>query len=161
MARPEEPYTFKSEVVRVEGAMNPHGVPVPDSVAESLRKAGTRRLIVRINGYTMKRGLQGSREYGSHLVVGLDLLKKAGAGLGSVVAVEIEVDPAPDEVDVCDELLIALEQDEAARERWETLTPGKQRGLAYHVSSAKREETRVKRALDIALKLRTNTLYGD
>ncbi|MEM9160053.1 MAG: YdeI/OmpD-associated family protein [Verrucomicrobiota bacterium] len=154
-------FEFESQVVRVEGSISPHAVPVPDEVAEVFWDSGTRRLLVRINGYEMRRGLQGSREFGSHLVVGLSLLKEVGVGLGDVVRVEMEADPNPDEVDVCDELLIALEQDEVARERWGELTPGKKRGLAYHVGSAKREETRIKRALDVAEKLRTRTLYGD
>lgn len=58
--------------------MNPHGIPVQDSISAPLREAGIRRLIVRVNGYEMRRALQGSQEFGSHLVVGLGLLKKAG-----------------------------------------------------------------------------------
>ncbi len=77
------------------------------------------------------------------------------------LTVTIEPDPEPNAIDVCDEFLIALEQDPDAMERWEELTPGKQRSLAHHVSSAKREETRIKRALDLAMKLRTRTLHGD
>ncbi len=141
--------------------MNPHGIPVPDEVAVALRKAGVKRLLVAINGYELRRGLQGSRAFGSHLVVGLSLLKEAGAALGDTVSVVVEPDPEPDAVDVCDEFLIVLEQDPEAKERWETLTAGKQRGIALHVNSGKREETRIKRALDIAMKLRTRTLYGD
>ncbi|MBK1877526.1 YdeI/OmpD-associated family protein [Pelagicoccus mobilis] len=154
-------YKFKSRVVRVDGAMNPHGIPIPDEVSEALWESATRRLLVRVNGYELRRGLQGSREFGSHIVVGLSLLREAGASLGDAVKVEVEADPNANGIDVCDELLIALEQDKAARDRWESLTLGKQRGLAYHVGSAKREETRIKRALDIAEKLRTGTLSGD
>ncbi len=154
-------FEFVSQVVRVDGAMEPHGVPVPDEVSESLREAGIGRLLVRINGYEMRRGLQGSRAFGSHLVVGLSLLKEAGVKLGDQVSVVIEPDPDPDSIDICDELLIALEQDPDAKKRWDELSPGKRRGIAYHVSSAKREDTRIKRALDMAMKLRTRTLYGD
>lgn len=154
-------FKFSSIVCRVGGAMNPHGIPVPQEVAVPLRKAGISRLIVTINGYKLRRGLQGSSEFGSHLVVGLELLKEAGVGLGGKVFVELKPDPNPNQIDVCDELIIALEQDDEAKERWESMTPGKQRGIAYHVSRAKREETRIKRALDIAMKLRTRTLHGD
>lgn len=51
--------------------MDPHGIPVLDSVSGQLREAAVSRLIVKINGYEMRRALQGSREFGSHLVVGL------------------------------------------------------------------------------------------
>ncbi len=152
---------FDSIVCRVEGAMNPHGIPVPNEISGIYRDAGIRRLLVRIKGHEMRRGLQGSHEFGSHLVVGLELLKEIGVGLGDEVTVEVEPDPTPDRVDVCDELLIALEQDEEAKRRWETMSSGKQRSIAHHVTSAKRDETRIKRALDIAMKLRTRTLHGD
>jgi hypothetical protein len=33
--------------------------------------------------------------------------------------------------------------------------------MAGYVTGAKREETRIKRALEMAYKLRTHTLYGD
>lgn len=153
--------SFDSTVYRLDGAMQPHGIPVPDEVAERLRAEGVRRLVVRINGYELKRGLQGGSENGSYLVVGLDLLKAAGVTLGDAVSVEVAPDPEPERIELCDELLIVLEQDEGARVRWDSLTLGKQRGLAYHVGSAKREETRIKRALDIGFKLKTNTLHGD
>jgi uncharacterized protein YdeI (YjbR/CyaY-like superfamily) len=103
--------------------MNPHGIPVPDSVSEPLREMGVAE--------------------------------------GDSVAVEIEPDPEPDRVDVCDELLIALEQDFEAKERWDSFTPGKQRSIELYVSGAKREETRIKRAVDIVEKIRTRTLHGD
>lgn len=154
-------YKFESRVVRVGGTMNPHGIPFPDSVAEELFQNSTKRLIVRINGYEMRRGLQGGAESGSHIVVGLSLLKEVGLELGDSVGVEVSQDPDPGAIDLCDELLIALDQDDAAKERWSQLSLGRQRSLAYHVGSAKREETRIRRALDIALKLRTRTLHGD
>jgi len=141
--------------------MNPHGIPVPDNVSATLRDSGVSRLIVTINGYSLRRALQGSKEFGSHIVVGLDLLRQAGAGLGDEVDVQIQQDPHPEHIDLCDELLIALEQDPEAMKKWESMTLGKKRSIAFHVSSAKREETRIKRALDIAMKLRTGSLHGD
>lgn len=153
--------SFESTVYRLDGALQPHGIPVPDEVAEQLHADSIRRLIVWINGYEIMRGLQGGVENGSFLVVGLGLLKEAGVGLGDRVSVVLTPDPEPDRIDLCDELLIVLEQDDDAKARWDTLTLGKQRGLAYHVGSAKREDTRIKRALDIGLKLKTNTLHGD
>ena len=141
--------------------MNPHGIPVPDELARHCRQEGISRLIVTLNGFRMRRGLQGSHELGSHFVVGLNLLEEAGVSPGDTVIIEVEPDPDPDQVDVCDELLIALEQDTEAKARWEALSPGKQRSIAHYVNGAKREETRIKRALEIATKLRTRTLYGD
>ena len=63
--------------------------------------------------------------------------------------------PIPAELDA------ALAQDDEARERWASFTPGRQRSLAIYVAEAKRPASREKRALDLAHKLRTFTLYGD
>ena len=49
----------------------------------------------------------------------------------------------------------------SAAARFASLTPGRQRSLAYYVDSAKRDATRIRRALDLAHKLKTHTLYGD
>ena len=48
-------------------------------------------------------------------------------------------------VDIPAELERALRSSEQLRERWATLSAGKQRGFAHRISSAKREETRRRR----------------
>ncbi len=82
-------YQFESYVRRVDGAMNPHGIPIPCEISDPLWEAGLKRLIVKINGYELRRGLQGSKEKGSHIVVGRDLLTEAGVGTEDKVRVEI------------------------------------------------------------------------
>ncbi len=47
-------------------------------------------------------------------------------------------------VEVDDDVMLALRQAEAS-DRWAALTPGKQRGLLHHVTTAKRPETRAAR----------------
>ncbi|MEM6869113.1 MAG: YdeI/OmpD-associated family protein, partial [Cyanobacteria bacterium P01_C01_bin.121] len=54
-----------------------------------------------------------------------------------------------DAVDVPEALQHALEQDEYAKAVWEKLTPGKRRGFAYRVSSAKTKQTQTRRALEV------------
>lgn len=152
---------FVSRVYRVDGGVQPHALPVPDNFAETLWADGVKRLLVSVNGYELRRALQGSRELGSHIVIGLQFLKEMGVKEGDEVAVRLRPDSNPDQIDICDELMIVLEQDPDAKSRWDGLTKGKQRSLAYHVGGAKQEGIRIKRALDIAMKLRTRTLHGD
>lgn len=94
-------------------------------------------------------------------MMGVAILREAGAKYGDMVQVSIFPDPKPDLIEVCDELAAALELDDAANTRFQSMVPSKRRGLNYYVDSAKRDETREKRALEIAKKLRTYTLYGD
>ncbi len=60
-----------------------------------------------------------------------------------------------------DAFALVLEQDPAARERWDTFPVGRQRSLLHFITSAKQEATQIKRAWELAEKIRTHTLYGD
>ena len=93
--------------------------------------------------------------------MGVALLKELGLQYGDEIEVELCPDPDPDFVDLGEEFTEVLELDEEAAERFYGFTVGKKRGLAHYVNSAKRSETRIKRALEIAHKLKTYTLYGD
>ena len=159
MAR--EPDIFASSVVRMDSGVVTHIVTVPPEIAERYVEAGERRVIVLLNGHEVRRYLFQSANGEFGVIVGRSLLRDIGVALNEPVIVEMTPDPEPDRVDICDELVAALEQDEEAAERFYNWTPGKQRGLALYVAQAKRSETRVKRALEVTYKLRTYTLYGD
>jgi Bacteriocin-protection, YdeI or OmpD-Associated len=76
-------------------------------------------------------------------------LKSAHLAIGSAVEVAFRfVDDG--DVDLPAELQMALTRDAAFRAAWAALTPGKQRGLAYTVASAKKTETRQVRAEQVA-----------
>ena len=154
-------YSFPAPVLRLESQLRQHYVPVPADIAEALDSAGTRRVLATINGHTFRRGLLSSKEGGRFIFVSLEMLKQIGAMLDDIVLVDLVTDPDPDRIDLGEEFEAVLAQDPEAGERFFSMTPGKQRGLAYYVNSGKRVETRIKRALEIARKLRTYTLYGD
>ena len=92
---------------------------------------------------------------------GIQIMKELGIVLGDELMISLDPDPDPDFVELGEEFTEVLELDEEAAARFFSFTPGKQRGLATYVNNAKREETRIKRALEIAHKLKTYTLYGD
>lgn len=71
-------------------------------------------------------------------------IKKAGISIGTVVEVAFKLLPQ-DEVDVPEELSLALEATPSAKKAWSALSAGKRRGLAYMVGSAKRPETKRER----------------
>lgn len=80
-----------------------------------------------------------------YLMVSKAMMKRIGAEFGDEIEVRFSL-ADQDAVNVPDEILHALSQDEQADQVWESLTPGRQRGLSYMVASAKREQTRQKRA---------------
>lgn len=77
-------------------------------------------------------------------------LKRLGKKLGDRVRVAFRLD-ATDRVDLPQALSNALQNDTEMRELWEEQTPGKQRSLAYLVSSAKTAATQEKRLEKVRL----------
>lgn len=162
MARMKGVFRFTAPLVRHETALGvTHLLPVPDEAAAAWKKARVRRLIGTVNGHPVKRALQSHADGGSFILMGRPLLAEIGLTLKSVARVELEPDPAPEELDLPAEWLAVLDQDAAARRRWDGLTVGLKRSLAHFISSAKQESTRIRRSLELAKKLRTHGLHRD
>lgn len=126
---------------------------LPDEVARELPLEANPRLRVRgeVDDYPVHGAWMPSRS-GWYLKLSKELLKKGGYGEGSWVYVRFRV-TGQDEVDVPEALESALQANRRARRVWETLTAGKQRGLAYRVSSAKTAATATKRAAEVMAEL--------
>jgi hypothetical protein len=92
-----------------------------------------------------------------YFMVSPSVLRTAGLRLGQVVDMRFRVDDQ-DRVDVPDALTAALRADPEADAAWRALTPGRQRGLAHLVQSARTEPTQRRRAADIAAALRAGDL---
>lgn len=154
-------HEFVAPVLRLDAPLRMHYVPLPPDVADALLASGTRRVVGTLSGVAIDRAIQGRRDGERFLAVSRTLMREARLDYGDLVEVAIEPHPDPDTVSPPEELAVALEQDDAARARWTTFTPGKQRSLCHYVDSAKRPATRVKRALELAHKIATHTLHGD
>lgn len=80
---------------------------------------------------------------GPFLWTGASLLDRIGLAPGEPV--EVRLRPAPDDrVDVDPDIEAALRAD-CVLDAWESLTPGRRRGLLYQISTARTEPTRQKR----------------
>jgi hypothetical protein len=154
-------FHFASRVVRLETGLRHHILPVPEEAAAAWKKAKVRRLAGTVNGHPVRRALQSHADGGSFIILGQPLLRDIGLTLRSTATVKLGADPRPDDLGLPDELLLVLEQDPEVLVRWNTFTPGRRRSLGTYISTARTEETRIKRSLELARKIRTHTLYGD
>ena len=155
-------HRFKAPILFHCGArMRKHFIPIPDDIAERLRTAGTRRLIVSLNDQVFRRIWQNTKEMGPCLFLSKQMLRNIAGEQGDMVEVEMGIDPEPDHVEICEELQVALQQDDEAARRFYSITPGRQRSLAHYVNSAKRVETRIKRSFELAHQLGTFTVRSD
>lgn len=151
-------HAFLAPVLLTRGGMTPHKLPLPESVAEALADAPTRRMMGTMNGQPFRQALHSSKTDGfQFLALSKGRMKALKLEQGDLVEVELSADPEPDRVDLGAELGAALNADAEARAVWEALTPGLQRGIAYTVTSAKRPETRASRAVETVRRLRVGT----
>lgn len=138
---------FPSEIrvdSQIDAGYMAHYVPIPAQVAVAVGGPGA-RVIGTVDGHPFRRMLHNGPD-GVVLRFGKRWLADLGLQTGADVWIEIERDPEPDRVDLPAELQAALDADADAAWVWESLTPGKKRTLAYHVTRAKRPATRAKRA---------------
>jgi hypothetical protein len=82
------------------------------------------------------------------------LLRTIGAAVGSIVSLRFRL-VAETVVDTPAELSDAIAANPAARERWHSLTPGRQRGLSAMVNTLARPESRQRKASELANLLAT------
>ncbi|MEM6667383.1 MAG: YdeI/OmpD-associated family protein [Pseudomonadota bacterium] len=132
---------------------------VPDAVTDALPMESHPRLRIvgEIGEWPFEGALQPTGE-GWYILLSNRFLKDSGLARGDEVSVQFNV-ADQEAVVVPPELIGALAEDDNASDLWDELTPGKQRGYAYHVSSAKTEPTRVKRAARVVADLFDPTLF--
>ncbi len=138
-----------------------HYVPIPDDVADTLVENKTRRVILEVNDKTAKRYMYQHRDGEFRVIVGLSTLRELGHRPGDVMLMSLFPDPDPDAIDVPEEFEEALAEHPEARKRFDSWTPGRKRSAVSYITQAKRPQTRVKRAFELAYKMETYTLHGD
>lgn len=134
-------------------------IPVPAEVVAKM--PGVKRVLIKIDDREFPRALQGIDSESPFLMMGLQFLKELGLRFGSEFTASVRPDPKPNDPEIAAEFLEALECDDEARARWDTFTPGKRRSLNHYIATAKRPETRERRAIELVVKIRERRLYGD
>jgi antitoxin component of MazEF toxin-antitoxin module len=129
-----------------------HLISLPEAYVASLTP-GRVRLCCEIKGEVLKRATMPDGAGGRGFMIGQTVMKQLGLAEGDEVPVTVWEDSAPEEVDVPEELAEALRQEPAAAACWAAASPGRQRGLAYRVASARQLQTRADRAVAVVREL--------
>lgn len=160
----------KSETIEFETVLESHLDPkmgtwhlafVPLDIEAHFGTRGRVRMSGTINGLAVKRALMPAGNGNHMFMVGKDLRTQLKLRLGDTLHVKLTRDEDQDAVELDEAFEIALDLDEAAKARFDSFTPGKQRSLNHYVASAKREETRATRAVDLCRKIANHELHGD
>ncbi|MEM6941691.1 MAG: YdeI/OmpD-associated family protein [Pseudomonadota bacterium] len=119
-------------------------LPLPADVSEALAAEGAKRVEGELGEYPVNLALTKAPVIeGTFLYTGKALLKEAGLAPGETIEVRLRA-ADPDFVEVPSDVSAALR----AADRWalwNSLSPGKRRGLLHPLTTAKRPETRQKR----------------
>lgn len=142
-------YAFEGIVYRTYTTVSYHYVEFPYSAIEEFGMRGPVRVICQLNGQEYFRALIPSGNGQHHLILSQAMRKQTGAALGSTVRVELWQDPDPNRLMIPEELEAAFELEPAAERKFNTLGLGAKRGMCHWIDSAKRPETRAKRAAEM------------
>jgi hypothetical protein len=120
------------------------GIEVPDEVMEALGSGKRPAVKVTVNGYSYRSTVA---SMGGRSMVSLSAEHRAGAGVagGDEVEVDMELDTAPREVTVPDDLAAALDAEPAARATFDGLSYSNKSWHVLQITGAKTEETRQRR----------------
>lgn len=151
-------HAFEVEIVRHSMGTNAKGelhytvVFAPSEVVAALPGGGP----LRVAGEVAEMPVEGAlmpTDGRRYLMVPRDLMRERGLKVGDTVEVRLSLSD-PDAVDVPNDLRLALNAEAELAGAWDALTPGRRRGCAHRVASAKRSETRAKRVDEIVAALR-------
>jgi hypothetical protein len=128
----------------LQGGKTATGIEVPDDVMAALGSGKRPKVTVTVNGYSYRSSVA---SVGGKSMVGLSAEHRAGAGVagGDEVEVVLELDTAPREVTVPDDLAVALDAEPAARTTFDGLSYSNKSWHVLQVTGAKTEETRQRR----------------
>jgi hypothetical protein len=133
---------LRAELQRTGGTTT--GFQVPDEFVSELGGGGRPKVVVVLNGFTFRSSIA---KMGGSYWLGVSAERREATGVrgGETYDVEVELDAAPRELEVPDDLRSALEAEPAARDFWATLSFSNQRYHVDQLNSAKTPETRARR----------------
>ena len=129
------------------------GFRVPPDVVEALGRGKRPPVTVTINGHTYRSTIA---PYGDVYMLGVSAEHREAAGVaaGDEIDVDLELDTAPREVEVPEDLAAALADEPEARAFYDGLSYSNRRWYVLSVEGAKTPETRQRRVVKAVEMLR-------
>jgi len=130
-------------------------ITVPPKVVKQVGGFGTRLLCSINDNEQIHSGLMGKGDGRGLIIVNKKNQKKWGLTIGDEVTATIELDHSKYGMKMPEELEALLDQDRVGLERFEKLTPGKQRYIIAYVDGVKSVQKRIDRAIMLIENLKT------
>ncbi len=149
-----EPISFDAHLEPVDGPMVHHVIIVPDDIAgQFIHGKGSVRILCSIGNKPEFHCALIPRHERHVIIASLQLIKKHKLVQGVPFTITIRIDPG-NGLELPEELSEVLAQDEFAFNAYMALSDGGKRGYIYYIRQAKSIDTRIKRSLEIAEKLK-------
>ena len=144
--------TFKTTLVQASD-VNATGIRIPPEVIEQLGAGKKPRVKVTLNGHY-------SYSYtvavmGGDYMIGLNQERREASGIkpGEEIEVSLELDTAPQVIELPDDLAAALAEKPGARAAFDASAPSARKEFVRQVNEAKAADTRARRIAKIVEKL--------
>lgn len=153
-----QPVDFAACLTPVDSPMLQHIVTVPRYVSEQfVQKKGAIRVLCSIDKQPEFPCALNPRGDEYMIIFSKNLIRQHRLQLNKPFTLSIRIDEN-DGMQLPEELAEVLLQDEYASQLFDELLPGHKRGLIYYIRTAKTTDTRIKRALYIAEKIKSGEL---
>lgn len=150
-------FAFKTKLSSMKVNFISTVVIIPDEIIKKLPQ-GRVRTEGTLNGARFALAIQFKKDGRRFFAVSRSLRSAAKIETGDWVDVKFNL-VDPDLLRLPEELEAVLEQDEEAKEVWDSFPRGLQRGLVHYISSVKNVDSRIKRSLEIATKAKLGQLH--
>ncbi|CCH54006.1 hypothetical protein BN8_03144 [Fibrisoma limi BUZ 3] len=124
-----------------------HLVVAADVVNQFEKQRATRLICVIDQLVSFPCGLNHLGDGNFYIIIATQQLKKTGKKLGDTVVFEIFEDPNPLGIDMPEVLQVLLDQDDDAKQTFDTLTDGKKRSLIYSIKGVRDIDKQVQKIM--------------
>lgn len=128
------------------------GIEIPPEIIASLGTSKKPAVLVTLNGYTYRNTVA---VMGGKFMVGVSAEHREAAGVkaGDTLDITLELDTAPRNVELPNDLAAALAAVAGARAAFDASSPSKRKEFVRQVEDAKTEETRARRIATVVSKV--------
>lgn len=139
---------FIAKIKLLPHLINTHYIEVNSTLIKKMGGTLNQRLICTINGkLSFQCGLMALGKGSAYITINSQRLKKLNLSLGDEVNITLKKDKSQFGMEMPNELQELLQQDQEGHERFNKLSPGKQRYIINYVGSVKNTQKRIDRAL--------------
>ncbi|MBT8269948.1 MAG: YdeI/OmpD-associated family protein [Bacteroidia bacterium] len=148
---------MKSPIFEVT-IVDQHSLILPDEIVRPFKEAGHQRVLAKacFNGKEVDfhAALQNDKNGLNRMTFGKTLQKKLGVFINDYFELQLFEDRSKYGVEMPEELNAVFQSDQEAFDRFEMLTPGRQRSIIYSIKRYKNSQTRIDKSLMVGENLK-------